>query len=176
VAASLIDGDGRAFTAVFDRHRVRVHRHSLGLVARPVDAEDVLAVTFFEAWRHRERIRFVDGSLLPWPLVTATNTARNVTRSTKRYQRLLAHLPPPNPVADPADSVDGGVVSETLARLRLVDQQILTLCVILDLSVRDAALALGVSPGTVKSRLHRAKSRMREHINRPGELFIEGAS
>ena len=118
----------------------------------------------------------MDGSLLPWLLVTATNTARNVTRSTKRYQRLLAHLPPPSQVADPADSVDGSVVSDTLGRLRLVDQQILTLCVILDLSERDAALVLGVSPGTVKSRMHRAKFRMREHITRPDELFIEGAS
>jgi len=172
----VINGDGRAFAAVFDRHRGRVHRHSLGLVARPVDAEDVLAVTFFETWRHRDRIRFVDGSLLPWLLVTATNTARNATRSTKRYQRLLARLPPPNQVADPADSVDGGAASDALARLRLVDQQVLTLCVVLDLSERDAARVLGVSPGTVKSRLHRAKSRMRAHITPAGELSIEGAS
>lgn len=54
-------------------------RHSLRLVASPADAGDVVPIVFLEAWRKRATVRFVDDSLLPWLLVTATNAAGNVT-------------------------------------------------------------------------------------------------
>ncbi|WP_396133584.1 RNA polymerase sigma factor [Arthrobacter sp. 1088] len=45
------------------------------------DAEDATAAAFLELWRRREGVRLVDGSILPWLLVTTTNTARNLQRS-----------------------------------------------------------------------------------------------
>jgi len=105
-------GDGEAYGRVFDRHRDRVHRHALRLVPPEVDVDDVVAVVFLEAWRRRRSARLVDGDLLPWLLVTATNVARNATRTTMRYRRLLATLPPARPPAghtpDPAYGRDDG--------------------------------------------------------------------
>lgn len=80
----VIVGDGDSFGVIFDRHRSRVRRHAHGLVPNPEDAEDVVAVVFLEAWRRRSRVRFVDGSVLPWLLRTATSIAYNHTRSARR--------------------------------------------------------------------------------------------
>lgn len=158
--ALAIRGEGEAFGRVFDRHRERVRRHCLNLVPALSDAEDAVATTFLEAWRRRDSIRFVNGSMLPWLLVTATNVARNLSRASRRHRILLSKLPAPAHEPDHADSFDDGPATAALQQLSATDQHVITLCLIQDLSVADAAIVLGVAPGTVKSRLSRAKSRL----------------
>ncbi len=162
--AAALGGDGEAFGRIFDRHRSRVYRHSSRLVQRSADIDDVVAVAFFEAWRRREDARFVDGSLLPWLLVIATNCARNVARSSRRYRALLARLPVSgNPVERMPDEDDSA--RRALAQLSLADRQVITLCILDGLSERETAEALGIASGTVKSRLSRAKRRLAGQLN-----------
>lgn len=157
-----IDGDGDAFARIFDRHKDRIRRHSYGLVDSTADAEDVVAVTFFEAWRKRGRVHMVDGSLLPWLLVTATNVARNLARSSRRYALALGRLP----AASPAQADVGDLAAtRALGGLSLDDQRVITLCVLYDYTAAEAATVLGVAPGTVKSRLSRAKRRLALRMN-----------
>lgn len=153
---SALAGNGEAFARIFDRHQHRVYRHSLALVPTIDDAQDVVGITFLEAWRKRATVRFVDGSMLPWLLVTASNTSRNVSRSARRYRTLLQRVPPPEPLAGP-DHNDDGTALEALQQLSPVHRAVVTLCIIEGLSEAEAATALGVPIGTVKSRLHRAK-------------------
>jgi len=157
-------GDAEAFGRLFDRHRDRVFRHAFALARNAMDADDIVAVAFLEAWRRRDRVRLVDGSLLPWLLVTATNAASNVRRSQRRYRALLAKLPPGEVVPDPADRFAEDAARTALKSLSARDQEVLALCVIGDLSERDAAAALGVPIGTVKSRLARARARLAERV------------
>lgn len=166
--ARAVDGDGEAFGRIFDRHRDRVLRHGLRLAPTTSDADDLVAITFFEAWRNRERVRVVDGSVLPWLLVTATNVGRNLRRSAGRYAALLERLPPGDHGTDPADRMAEHDVATHLDRLSLADRQVLTLCVLEGYSERDAATALGVAPGTVKSRLSRARRRLASAITSQG--------
>lgn len=158
-------GDGQAFARIFDRHRDRVRRHSLRLVPNPTDVEDAVAITFLEAWRSRHRARLVDGSLLPWLLVTATHVTRNQSRSARRHSRLLARLPAVEYAADHADLLDDGPASEALRLLSTADRHVITLCILEGLTDREAATALGVAVGTVKSRLSRAKRRLAANID-----------
>lgn len=157
-------GDGEAFGRIFDRHRDRVFRHSLRLVPTASDADDVVAVAFLEAWRRRQQLRFVDGSMLPWLLVTATNAAHNLSRASRRYRALLARLPVDEHAADHADLYDQGEAHVALRSLSLTDQQVVSLCILQGYSERDAAAALGVPAGTVKSRLSRAKRRLADQL------------
>jgi RNA polymerase sigma-70 factor (ECF subfamily) len=165
--ALVLGGHGEAFGRIFDRHKEPVRRQVRRLLDRSADVEDAVAVVFLEAWRKRASVRVVQGSLLPWLLVTANNVARNSRRSRLRYEALLARLPQPPSTRDPASVLDGEGVVAALRRLSLADQQVLTLCVLEGWSERDAAAALGVAPGTVKSRLHRAKQRLAERLGRP---------
>ena len=154
--AAAVRGDGESFGLVFDRHRDRVLRHSLRLVPGWHDAEEVVAVTFLEAWRKRDGVRFVGDSLLPWLLATATNVSRNVARSARRYRALLGKLPAPvdRGLDDTADAM------HALRGLSLADRQVITLSVLEGFSEAEIAQALGIARGTVKSRLSRAKARL----------------
>jgi RNA polymerase sigma-70 factor (ECF subfamily) len=154
-------GDGHAFGIIYDRHHARLHRHALSIAPTPADADDIVAVAFLEAWRRRSSVRFVDNSILPWLLVTATNAGHNLRRSARRYQALLNRLP----VAPAPQEYDVGEASEALRHLSLPDQRILTLSVVLDLSEKDVAALLGIPPGTVKSRLSRAKARLAARLS-----------
>lgn len=175
--ARALSGDGGAFGAIFDRHRARVRRHAIGLVPVPADADDVLAVVFLEAWRKRSAIRFVDGSMLPWLLRTATYTASNFARSSRRYREALQRLPAaPEVTAETADGSEANVFG-ALHELALPDRQVITLCVLEELTTEDDARVLGVRPGTVRTRLTRAKARLRERLeHEPNPLPTEGAT
>lgn len=174
--ADALEGRGEAFGRIFDRHRDRLFRHSLRLVPRPADADDVVAIAFLEAWRKRTAVRFVDDSLLPWLLVTATHSAHNLSRGSRRYRALLARLPVEASVADHAESFGEGDAVRALRTLSLADRDVITLCVVEGLSEREVAIALDVPPGTVKSRLSRAKARLARRLESPTPTTLAEAS
>jgi len=161
-------GDPEAFGELFDLHRDRVFRHALRMTRSVHDAEDVTGMVFLEAWRRRDAVLDVDGSAIGWLLVTTNNVSRNLSRSIRRYRHTLSTLPLPEDSPDHSDAVDVRLDShpqltalrQALARLPRRDQDILSLCVIEELSTADAAAVLNIPTGTVKSRLSRAKARL----------------
>lgn len=173
----VVNGDGDAFGALFDRHRDRVLHHSLRIVGSAHAAEDITAMVFYEAWRRREYVRMVNGSIVAWLLVTANNTIRNDLRQRRRYRNFLDRLPPSTDIPDIADAFadeeqqefEAATLDQAFARLRQADRNVLTLCVVEEMTIRDAAAALGIPEGTVKSRLNRAKARL-------GDLYDEVSS
>lgn len=157
-------GTPEVFGALFSRHKDRVFRHALARLGSWEDAEDVTAVVFLEAWRRRNGLFFVDGSALPWLLTTTNFVVKNHQRWTRRHQAFLAALPNPEDVEDHAPAVlnrtDQEVwVREAFGRLRLSDQDVLTLALVEEMSMAQIADALTLPEGTVKSRLSRAKKR-----------------
>jgi RNA polymerase sigma factor (sigma-70 family) len=166
----VLAGDGEAFAALFDRHRQRVLGQALRQVASPHDAEDITAVVFLEVWRNRSRVRIVDGTLLPWLLVTTNHVIQNHARSIRRYRLALAKLPPSASTRDGVTDVDERLdsaaarkrVRDSFARLSKADQDVLTLCILNEYTLAQAARTLDLPVGTVKSRLSRAKRRLGE--------------
>ncbi len=156
-------GDGPAFGTIFDRHQARVYRHAFSLVREAADAEDVTAGVFLELWRKRRSVRVLRGSLLPWLLVTATNIARNQQRTLRRHRALLDALP--RPVE--SDEQEGEVSEDLaagLAQLDPVDQGLLTLIALEGHSVKEAAELIGLTETGARSRLHRARRRVKESL------------
>lgn len=146
-----------------------LYRVALLTVRSPWDAEEVVASAFLELWRKREHVRIVDGSVLPWLLTVVAFMAKNHLRGTRRYQKLLAKIPAAGVEPDRTEEIDRMVdalpvtnaVKEALMELNARDASVVLLCIVEELSVREAATVLGVPEGTVKSRLSRAKSRLR---------------
>lgn len=167
------NGDPRAYEQVYERHRDRVFGQAARLLRSRIEAEDVTALVFLEAWRRRADVRVVDGSVLPWLLVTTNNVVRNVARAARRHRAAMdriASLAPVRAEAEEAfDDVDSGpersAVRHALAQLRPPDRDVLVLCVVSELSMEAAAAALGVPVGTVKSRLSRAKRRLADRLD-----------
>ena len=174
--AAVVRGDGVAFAAVFDRHGARVWRHAWRIMQHRQDVEDVVSATFAEAWRKRASVRVVDASILPWLLVTATNCARNAGRSRRRLDRLVAHIPRADDAPDAADVVGDrqeaadakAAVTEALRALSPADASLIALVMLEEVPLADAARALGIGYGAAKTRIHRARVRMRAQLEAAG--------
>ncbi|MEU8331823.1 RNA polymerase sigma factor [Micromonospora sp. NPDC048839] len=162
-------GDSEALGELFDEHADAIHRHALWSGGDPAHAEDVVSLTFLEAWRIRESLRPDGDTLRPWLLGIATNVLRNRRRAARRHREALRRLPVRDVVPDFADEVvdrmhDADQVAAALAGLRALrraDREVFLLCVWSHLDYAAAAEALGVPVGTVRSRLSRARARLR---------------
>jgi RNA polymerase sigma-70 factor (ECF subfamily) len=155
-------GDSRAFGELWDRHRDRVFGHALRLTAVRADAEDAAAITFLEAWRNRTRVRAVDGSILPWLLVTTTNVCRNLSRAGRRYRSALQHLPVD---VDPGEPTEADLdLRAALQELSPIDQQLFSLT-LEGFTTDEAAEAVGLSPGAARTRMSRARQRLRRFLS-----------
>ncbi|MDG5803431.1 RNA polymerase sigma factor [Streptomyces ossamyceticus] len=169
VRARIRAGDRAAFSEVYDAYARAVYNHAYRLTGDWSTAEEVMADTFLDAWRTREQVDPDGGSLKPWLLGMATNKARNANRGLGRRLAFLARRPAPGPVADFADEAAGRVddarrlaaVRQVYGRLRRGEREVLALCVWSGLDYAQAAEALGVPVGTVRSRLSRARERLR---------------
>ena len=163
-------GDPDAFGQLFDEHASVVHRHAVRMTGDRGTADDIVSLTFLEAWRLRERVLPGDDSLRPWLLGIATNVTRNTSRAARRHRAALVRIPPPDPVPDFADEVtrrmadteELAAAQRALSKLRRGEREAFTLCVWEGLDAATAAAALGVAVGTVRSRLSRARKRLRK--------------
>ncbi|MDN3055646.1 RNA polymerase sigma factor [Streptomyces sp. SRF1] len=161
--------DREAFAELYESYARTVYNHAYRLTGDWSVAEEVMGDTFLDAWRTREQLEPGDGSLKPWLLGVATNKARNANRGIGRRLAFLARRPAPAPVADFADETAGRIddarrlaaVRKVYGRLRRGEQEVLALCVWSGLDYAQAAQALGVPVGTVRSRLSRARARLR---------------
>jgi RNA polymerase sigma factor (sigma-70 family) len=107
-------------------------------------------------------------SLLPWLYGVATNVLRNRSRSLRRYRAALERIPrghEPDFADDIADRLgDEEQMRHVLEAIELLpkrDQDVLALCVSSELTYEEAAVALNLPVGTVRSRLSRARARLR---------------
>jgi RNA polymerase sigma-70 factor (ECF subfamily) len=163
-------GDPDAFRELFDEHVRSVYNHAFRLTGNWSAAEDVVSLTFLEAWRLRDRVdvSVEAGSLRPWLLGIATNVARNVRRAARRHDGALARLPKAEVVPDFAEEVTSRIDDRerlalavaALAALRKPEREVLALCVWSGLDYAEAAEALGMPIGTVRSRLSRARTKL----------------
>jgi RNA polymerase sigma-70 factor (ECF subfamily) len=173
-------GETDAFGTIFERHATTVYNYCFRRTGDWSQAEELTALVFLEAWRRRTQVELERKDALPWLLGVATNVIRNLRRSQRRHRAALERLPRER-VADFAADVDERLDDErqmqavlrALAKLPRADQDVLALCVWEDLTYEQAAVALHVPVGTVRSRLSRARARLRELTSNPGHEWDE---
>jgi RNA polymerase sigma factor (sigma-70 family) len=166
--ARVRDGDADAFGELFDSFATHVYNHAFRLTGDWATAEDVMSLTFLEAWRTRDRISPAGGSLRPWLLGVATHVVHGQHRARRRHRESLARLGPAPDQPDFAEDVSGRIddaaridaLHGSLAKLRAPEREVLALCVWSGLSYAEAAEALGIPVGTVRSRLARARNKL----------------
>jgi RNA polymerase sigma factor (sigma-70 family) len=164
--------DPERFTSIYERHHDMVFR----FVARRVGTEraaDLTAEVFLRAFRLRARFDPARTSARPWLYGIATNVIGDDLRKRRRQQRnylvfaglTVAH---DNPYDRSDDRLAAAAVGDDLNRalgaLRSVDRNVLLLYALEDLTYQETAEALGIPVGTVRSRLARARRRIRELV------------
>jgi RNA polymerase sigma factor (sigma-70 family) len=162
-------GDRDAFGLLFERHARTIYNYCFRRVGSWDAAEDLVSIVFLEAWRRRDK-SLPAGKELPWLLGIATNVVRNRRRAERRYAAALRRVPAPEPEPSFAEDSDDRLADEAwmqralqlLSRLPRREQEVFALCAWSELSYEDAAVALHIPVGTVRSRLSRARARLRE--------------
>jgi RNA polymerase sigma factor (sigma-70 family) len=171
IAASL--SEPRAFVAVFDRHFDAIHRYLLRRVGKSV-ADDLAAETFAQAFEHRKRYDRGRPEARPWLFGIAHNLLRHHYRDEERALRAYARTGT-DPVQSSAEegAHEGPTVAELLAKLSPGERDVLLLVAWAELEYEEVAEALGIPIGTVRSRLNRARRRVRELLERSGQYERE---
>jgi RNA polymerase sigma-70 factor (ECF subfamily) len=164
----------RRFKAAYSAHAGAVLAYALRRVAVAEDAADVVADTFLVAWRRRGELP-PDEEVLPWLYGVARNVLANLHRAGGRRDRLGERLR--DQLArrfagpDPAEEVVGAdAVRQAIGRLPELDREVLTLSVWEELEPREIAAVLDLDPVLVRTRLSRARSRLRTEIAAAGHV------
>jgi RNA polymerase sigma factor (sigma-70 family) len=165
IIASLTDPE--RFTTLYQRYAGEIHRYVAGRLG-PDTADDLMAETFLEAFRHRGRYDAERAGVRPWLYGIATNLIGRQRRSEIRFYRAIARtgvdpsIEPMEPVIDRL-SAEGmrGALAAGMARLNQGERDVLVLVAGSGFAYEEVAQALGISVGTVSSRLFRARKKMR---------------
>jgi RNA polymerase sigma factor (sigma-70 family) len=177
-------GDQQAYGQLVQRHQAVAFRAAYLVAGSAADAEDATQDACMKAWLALGRFR-ADAPFRPWLVRIAINEARNRRRSAGRRATLLLRLeqdplltthstPGADPGAAPsaeAEAVaadDRARLSAAVGRLREDDQLVIAARYFLGLSEAEAAIALGLRLGTVKSRLSRALGRLHAQLGGGG--------
>ncbi|MEV0092472.1 RNA polymerase sigma factor [Streptomyces sp. NPDC050738] len=166
------------FAVLFDRHSDDIHRYAARRLGTEA-ADDLMAETFVIAFQQRRRYDLTRPHALPWLYGIVTNLISRHKRAEARRLRALARVMSSTPaegagVGDAhseamADRVVArvgaestrGALAAALAGLSPRNRDVLLLIAWGDLDYAEAAEALGIPVGTVRSRLHRARSAVR---------------
>lgn len=167
------------FAALFDRHAPYIHRYLTRRVGREV-AGDLLDETFMAAFRKRGRYDRACPDARPWLYGIATNLVSLHYRAEIRQDRLRQTAGPAPDVPDLAEravvhltaQATRSALAAALAGIARKDRDVLLLIAWEDLSYAEVSRALGIPVGTVRSRLHRARAKLREALASTGVSAI----
>lgn len=165
-------GDAEAFADVYRAQADPIFGFCVRRTGDWSTAQDCTSIVFLEAWRLRGQLR-ADESINAWLFGIANNVVRNSVRARRRHQAMLDSLPTIQP--DPCFEADlvarldseravAGAAS-AMRELPRSDRELLALAAWSDLTTDEIAQALDIRPGTVKSRLSRARAKARRAIN-----------
>jgi RNA polymerase sigma factor (sigma-70 family) len=179
VQASLTEPE--RFALIFDRHADAVGHFFMRHVG-PSRAEDLTMDTFMVAFARRHRFDAERGNAKPWLFGIATRLLLHEARSSRRRSAAYAKSPPdirtsPSEIDRLHERLEAEAeIAPILGRLRTLNRRErdpLLLLAWADLSYEEIAVALGVPIGTVKSRIARARRKLREPFPSRGQLTTE---
>ena len=175
-------GDLASFNLLVERYQGQVYNVALRMLRDFPAAEDVTQDTFLSAYRNIGSYR--GGMFRAWLFRIAMNAARDALR--RRARRPAASLDTymegettPRDVPDPDSGPEEvalqherqRVLGDLLMELPQDQRTVLVLSDVQGLSYEEIAQATGEALGTVKSRLSRARTRLRDLLRNHGELF-----
>ncbi|HLF00597.1 MAG TPA: sigma-70 family RNA polymerase sigma factor [Anaerolineales bacterium] len=170
-------GDTVAWETLTRQHQEAVFRLAYLILGDPADADDAAQETFIRAYHALDRFDLTRAAR-PWLLSIAANTARNRLRSVGRHlsalQRFLRADPAAFAPVTTSDPSESQLLWQAVHRLNAADQEIIYLRYFSEMSEAETAEALGIAPGTVKSRTHRALERLRTVIDKDFPGLREG--
>lgn len=173
-----LERDGRAFRAIMKKYNQRLYRIARGIVRNDSEAEDIVQESYVKAFAHLDGFRG-DSSLSTWlsrivmnealgRLRTRRPTVDIATVETRGAEAEIIQFPNTarsDPERNMAQRELLQLVEQATDKLPDVYRMVFVARVIEGLSIEETAEVLGIRPETVKTRLHRARRLVREHLD-----------
>ncbi|MFN0148857.1 MAG: RNA polymerase sigma factor [Dehalococcoidia bacterium] len=176
------DGNLEAFNRLVERYQRPVYSLCYRLLGFREPAEDATQETFLSAYRSLDR--FAGGNVRSWLLRIAANESKDELRRQKRkvsdsldamVERAGSTLELADPAAEAGNVVERLTITadweRALLGLPFDQRQALLLVDVYDFHYDEVAVMTGASLGTIKSRIHRGRERLRELVTSHPELF-----
>ena len=174
-------GDQSAFEQLLDRYQKTVYHQALRLTVNPEDAADVTQEVFLKVWKHLPSFRG-ESSFATWLYKLTDNAALDLIRREKKRQgdsslddEESTAFFPADPAPTPHQTVEQKelkqAVAEGLQQLSEEHRRILVMREINGMSYEEIGSILDLSPGTVKSRLARARISLANFLKKTGNFF-----
>lgn len=172
-------GDTSRFGEIFDRYFATIHAY----LTRRLDrsrADDLTGEVFRVAFDTRARYDPDLGGVRPWLYGIANNVLRRHLRDGERAERAWARLPAPAHTDDTGrldEQLDAqlrsALLQQALDRLLPADREALVLFAVEELTYSEIAAVMDTPIGTVRSRISRARSQLRAHLEQATTSTIE---
>lgn len=186
LARAAAEGDSAAFELLIRRHTGRVYRIALRICGNPADAEDVAQEVFLKLYRSLGKFQG-ESSFTTFLYRVTTNAALDFLRGRKRRETVPLETEENSPSAVlpdldmlPDERLERRelqrAVRRGIAKLPAGQRAALALRELEGLSYAEVATVLGLSEGTVKSRIARGRERLRVILEREGTFFSGGPS
>ena len=173
-------GDAGAFEQLVETYRDQVFRLALRMCGNEADADEVAQEAFLSAWKALPNFRG-DSRFSTWLYQLTSHAAIDLMRREKRQiaaediTEVSAPDPGPSPQQQAERSETRQAVRDAMGQLSPEYRQIVVLRFLQELSYEEIGAVLKLPPGTVKSRLNRAKSQLKDILSKRGNLFGAGS-
>jgi RNA polymerase sigma factor (sigma-70 family) len=165
------------FAELFDRHVSEIHRYAARRLS-PQAAGDIVSEVFLAAFRNRGRYDLSRVDARPWLYGISANVISNQLRTDGRRARAMAATAAQRPAELPVDEIAERITAAQLGprlfsvldKLSADDRELVLLVAWAELTYHEVAQALEIPLGTVRSRLHRIRIKIRRSL---GPAFLE---
>lgn len=167
-----LQGDKNAWGEIVKRYKVAVFGVALGILRRPADAEDAAQDAFIKAYQGLHTFQ-LDKRFSTWMFAITANVCKNKLRRERLFAPLkyLTRLSKGNdPAQQLAQEERAQLMRSTLDQLSTKYRMPLVLRYYADLEYKEIADMLRLPEGTVKTRIHRAKSELKKLLERKGVI------
>lgn len=169
-------GDADAFEQLVIAYRDQVFRLALRMCGNEADADEVAQEAFLSAWKALPNFRG-DSQFSTWLYQLTSHAAIDLLRREKRQiaaediTEVSVSDPAPSPQQQAERSETRQAVRDAMGQLSPEYRQIVVLRFLQELSYEEIGAVLKLPPGTVKSRLNRAKAQLKDILSKSGNLF-----
>lgn len=173
-------GDADAFEQLVAAYRDQVFRLALRMCGSEADADEVAQEAFLSAWKALPNFRG-ESQFSTWLYQLTTHAAIDLMRREKRQiaaadiTEVSAADPAPSPQQQAEQSEQREIVRDAILQLAPEQREVVVLRFMEELSYEEIGAVLKLPPGTVKSRLNRAKAQLKEILSKSGNLFGAGS-